>query len=178
MKLNGHPAWCAYAGVILGLHVLGLAALLHTARSHATLLGMGFLAYTLGLRHAFDADHIAAIDNAVRKLVRQRQSPLGTGFYFSLGHSTVVFVLALAIAVSRVAVGAHYPSDVIAGAFVGGGYAYWLADRLASKRFIFRRDRAGRLRPRVAAIKRAFTRPGGAGAMLAAMGVAISVSRR
>jgi len=96
MKLKGRPAWCAYAGVILGLHVLGFAALLHTARSHPVLLGMGFLAYTLGLRHAFDADHIAAIDNAVRKLARLRQSPLGTGFYFSLGHSTVVFVLALA----------------------------------------------------------------------------------
>jgi high-affinity nickel-transport protein len=96
MKLRDRPAWCAYAGVILGLHVLGFAALLHTTRSHPVLLGMGFLAYTLGLRHAFDADHIAAIDNAVRRLVRQRQSPLGTGFYFSLGHSTVVFVLALA----------------------------------------------------------------------------------
>ena len=106
MKLNGRPPWCAYAGVILGLHVLGLAALLHTAPNHATLLGMGFLAYTLGLRHAFDADHIAAIDNAVRKLVRERQSPLGTGFYFSLGHSTVVFVLALAT--SLIARWAHH----------------------------------------------------------------------
>ena len=96
MKPNDRPESCAYAAAILGLHVLGLAALLHAARSHPVLLGMGFLAYTLGLRHAFDADHIAAIDNAVRKLVRQCQSPLGTGFYFSLGHSTVVFVMALA----------------------------------------------------------------------------------
>ena len=96
MKPNDRPGWCTYAAAILGLHVLGLAALLHAARSHPVLLGMGFLAYTLGLRHAFDADHIAAIDNAVRKLVRQCKSPLGTGFYFSLGHSSVVFGMALA----------------------------------------------------------------------------------
>ncbi|HVI84957.1 MAG TPA: HoxN/HupN/NixA family nickel/cobalt transporter, partial [bacterium] len=126
MNLNGRPAWCAYAAVILGLHALGFTALVHTARSHAALLGMGFLAYTLGLRHAFDADHIAAIDNAVRKLVRQCQSPLGTGFYFSLGHSTVVFVLALAT--SLIARWAHQAlPDLqaiggVIGAAVSGGF--------------------------------------------------------
>ena len=55
---------------------------------------MGILAYTLGLRHAFDADHIAAIDNTVRKLLQQRRDPVGVGFYFSIGHSTVVFLMA------------------------------------------------------------------------------------
>jgi len=85
-----------YAGTILGLHVLGLMALLSASSRHPVLLGMGFLAYTLGLRHAFDVDHIAAIDNTVRKLVQQRQDPLGVGFYFSLGHSTVVFLMAVA----------------------------------------------------------------------------------
>jgi high-affinity nickel-transport protein len=89
-------AWLGYGAVILGLHLLGLAALLPAARAHPALLGMGFLAYTLGLRHAFDADHIAAIDNTVRKLVRQDHSPMGVGFYFSLGHSTVVFLMVLA----------------------------------------------------------------------------------
>jgi undecaprenyl-diphosphatase len=92
--------------------------------------------------------------------------------------AVLVALFALAIAVSRVAVGAHYPSDVIAGAFTGAGYAYWLADRLATKRFMFRRDRAGRMRPRVAATRRSFAKPGGAGAMLAALGVAIHLSRR
>jgi nickel/cobalt transporter (NiCoT) family protein len=87
-----------YGGAILGLHVLGILALLPTAHTYPALLGMGFLAYTLGLRHAFDADHIVAIDNTVRKLVRQHQSPLGVGFYFSLGHSTVVFLMVLATA--------------------------------------------------------------------------------
>jgi nickel/cobalt transporter (NiCoT) family protein len=90
--------WLGYGTAVLGLHVLGLLALLPTARTHPALLGVGFLAYTLGLRHAFDADHIAAIDNTVRKLVREDQSALGVGFYFSLGHSTVVVLMVLATA--------------------------------------------------------------------------------
>ena len=89
--------WIGYGGVVFGLHLFGLLALLQAARAHPVLWGMGFLAYTLGLRHAFDADHIAAIDNTVRKLVRQGESPLGVGFYFSLGHSTVVFLMAIAV---------------------------------------------------------------------------------
>jgi nickel/cobalt transporter (NiCoT) family protein len=94
----GAGAWLGYGGTILGLHLLGILALLPAARLHPALLGMGFLAYALGLRHAFDADHIAAIDNTVRKLVSQDQSPLGAGFYFSLGHSTVVLFMVLATA--------------------------------------------------------------------------------
>ncbi len=90
--------WIGYGGAVLVLHALGGLAVLTAARAHPALLGMGFLAYTLGLRHAFDADHIAAIDNTVRKLAQQRQDPLGVGFYFSMGHSTVVFLMALAMA--------------------------------------------------------------------------------
>jgi high-affinity nickel-transport protein len=92
---NGRSACLGYGVAIAGLHALGLLALLPTARAHPALLGMGFLAYTLGLRHAFDADHIAAIDNSIRKLIRQDRSPQGVGFYFSLGHSTVVFLMVL-----------------------------------------------------------------------------------
>jgi high-affinity nickel-transport protein len=58
-------------------------------------VGTGILAYTLGMRHAFDADHIAAIDNTTRKLVNEGKRPLSVGFFFSLGHSSVVFVLAV-----------------------------------------------------------------------------------
>ena len=90
--------WVGYGGTILGLHLVGILALLPAARLHPALLGMGFLAYTLGLRHAFDADHIAAIDNTIRKLMRQAHTPLGVGFYFSLGHSTVVLLMVLATA--------------------------------------------------------------------------------
>ncbi len=95
---SGRPAWLGYGGTILALHLLGGLACLWAARTHPILLGMGFLAYTLGLRHAFDADHIAAIDNTVRALVRDGQSPAGVGFYFSLGHSTVVLAMAVATA--------------------------------------------------------------------------------
>ncbi len=63
-----------------------------------TLLGLAFLAWVFGLRHAVDADHIAAIDNTVRKLMQAGQRPIGVGFYFSLGHSTVVVLASAAIA--------------------------------------------------------------------------------
>ncbi|MCB2294021.1 hypothetical protein LGK95_10870 [Clostridium algoriphilum] len=56
---------------------------------------MAFLAYTLGLRHAFHADHIGAIDNTIRKLVHQKENPNGVGFFFSFGHSTVVLLMAV-----------------------------------------------------------------------------------
>lgn len=61
------------------------------------LLGIGALAYFFGLRHAFDADHIAAIDNVTRKLRQEEKKPVGVGFFFSLGHSTVVILLSLAL---------------------------------------------------------------------------------
>jgi high-affinity nickel-transport protein len=74
---------------VLGLHVVGFVILAQGAIA----LGAGITAYTLGLRHAFDADHIAAIDNTTRKLMGEGQRPLSVGFCFSLGHSTVVFAL-------------------------------------------------------------------------------------
>ena len=64
------------------------------------MVGLAVLAYTFGLRHAFDVDHIAAIDNTVRKLLQQKVNPTGVGFFFSLGHSTVVFVLAVVTIIS------------------------------------------------------------------------------
>ena len=62
-------------------------------------LGVGVTAYTLGVRHAFDADHIAAIDNTTRKLMSEGQRPLSVGFFFSLGHSTIVFALGVLVTV-------------------------------------------------------------------------------
>jgi nickel/cobalt transporter (NiCoT) family protein len=67
------------------------------------LLGTALLAWVFGLRHAVDADHIAAIDNVVRKLMQERKPPLTVGFFFSLGHSTVVVLASLAIAVAAAA---------------------------------------------------------------------------
>jgi high-affinity nickel-transport protein len=90
--------------VVVGLHVVGFA-LLFAAVAPQHLhggsgifgIGVGITAYTLGLRHAFDADHIGAIDNTTRKLMSDGQRPLSVGFFFSLGHSSVVFLLALGL---------------------------------------------------------------------------------
>ena len=90
-------------GFIALLHVVGFALLFaavhgryHIGANKTTFgIGTGTLAYTLGLRHAFDADHISAIDNTTRKLIAEGKRPMGVGFFFSLGHSTVVFALAV-----------------------------------------------------------------------------------
>ncbi len=92
-------------GFVLFLHVLGWGLLIGVVAPHQYQVGggvlgvgLGFAAYTLGMRHAFDADHIAAIDNTTRKLRDDGQSPMSVGFWFSLGHSSVVFVMVLGIA--------------------------------------------------------------------------------
>jgi nickel/cobalt transporter (NiCoT) family protein len=97
--------WTRIGGMtatVVGLHLVGWAMLAAALGGHYQIskttvfgVGTGALAYTLGMRHAFDADHIAAIDNTTRKLVSEGKRPLSTGFFFSLGHSSVVFVLAV-----------------------------------------------------------------------------------
>jgi high-affinity nickel-transport protein len=94
-------------GVVLALHLFGWGVLvLGVAPQHITLgsagvfgAGLGVTAYLLGVRHAFDADHIAVIDNTTRKLVGERTRSLSAGFWFSLGHSSVVFGLAFLLAI-------------------------------------------------------------------------------
>jgi nickel/cobalt transporter (NiCoT) family protein len=93
------------AAVVLALHVIGFAVLIAVVVPHRYRLGVsgtftigiGITAYTLGMRHAFDADHISAIDNTTRKLMAEGKRPMSVGFWFSLGHSTIVFVLAFLI---------------------------------------------------------------------------------
>jgi high-affinity nickel-transport protein len=86
-----------FFGGVAFLHVAGWGLLLVLAARQPTILALGGLAYTFGLRHAFDADHIAAIDNTTRKLLQEGRKPVGVGFFFSLGHSTVVFLIAAAL---------------------------------------------------------------------------------
>ena len=85
-----------FGGVGL-LHVGGWGLLLSYGVGHPAFLALGGLAYTFGLRHAFDADHISAIDNTTRKLLQDGKKPMGVGFFFSLGHSTVVLLIAIAL---------------------------------------------------------------------------------
>jgi high-affinity nickel-transport protein len=97
--------WMRMAGMtftVVGLNVVGWGMLAAAAGGHYHInrtevfgFGTGLLAYTLGMRHAFDADHISAIDNTTRKLLSDGKRPLSVGFFFSLGHSSVVFLLAV-----------------------------------------------------------------------------------
>src|SRR3954452_610999 len=109
----------AFGGAVGLLHALGWALFLFSSPGNPALAGLGVLAYTFGLRHAFDADHIAAIDNTTRRLLEERQRPLGVGFFFSLGHSTIVFGLATGLALAAHAVDARIPSFQAYGSTIG-----------------------------------------------------------
>jgi len=113
-----------FGGVGL-LHVAGWGLLFAVAAGQPTILALGGLAYTFGLRHAFDADHIAAIDNTTRKLLQDGHKPVGVGFFFSLGHSTVVFLVAaaLGLAVKWIFDGGQLASvGGVLGTVVSGGF--------------------------------------------------------
>ncbi|MBY8884563.1 HoxN/HupN/NixA family nickel/cobalt transporter [Streptomyces sp. PTM05] len=114
------PEWArlgGMAGFIVLLHVVGFGILALVVPDHYRLgtgafgIGTGLTAYTLGMRHAFDADHIAAIDNTTRKLMSDGKRPLSVGFWFSLGHSTIVFGLTFLLALGVRAVGTGLSND-------------------------------------------------------------------
>lgn len=104
---------------VAALHLLGFGLLLavvlpadlRLGTGEVFGLGVGLTAYTLGMRHAFDADHIATIDNTTRKLLSDGTRPHATGFFFSAGHSTVVFALAVLVALGARGLGAAVQDD-------------------------------------------------------------------
>jgi high-affinity nickel-transport protein len=106
---------------IAGLHIMGWGLVAFYAPGHPVLAGLAVLAYSFGLRHAFDADHISAIDNSTRKLLAEGERPLGVGFWFSLGHCTIVLGLSLGLAVAARA--AHHALPALAhyGGLLGAG---------------------------------------------------------
>jgi len=110
-----------FGGAVGTLHVAGWGLLVYYSRSSPALVGLGTLAYTFGLRHAFDADHIAAIDNTTRKFLADGKKPLGVGFFFSLGHSTVVFALAAGLGAAASTVRERLPSFQHWGGPIGTG---------------------------------------------------------
>jgi high-affinity nickel-transport protein len=118
---------------------------------YPVLLGTAFLAYSFGLRHAVDADHIAAIDNVTRKLMQQGKRPVGVGFFFSLGHSTIVFGLSAAVAITAVAIKDKFESfenfGNIAGTLISAFFLLAIAVMnmavLAAIYRTFRRVKAG-----------------------------------
>ncbi len=139
--------WLRVGGMaltIVGLNVLGWAMLAAAVGGHYHIsgtgtklfgFGTGVLAYTLGMRHAFDADHIAAVDNTTRKLIQDGKRPLSVGYFFSLGHSTVVFLLAVLLnfgiralngQVKNDSSGLHHWTGIV-GTLVSGTFLYLIA---------------------------------------------------
>src|SRR3989442_11129688 len=108
-----------FGGAVAALHLAGWGLFLYYSRHNPALAGLGTLAYTFGLRHAFDADHIAAIDNTTRKFLQEGKRSLGVGFFFSLGHSTIVFSLAAGLAVAATTVDSKIPAFQNYGSYVG-----------------------------------------------------------
>jgi nickel/cobalt transporter (NiCoT) family protein len=108
-----------FGGGVALLHLLGWGLFAYYSRANPALAGVGTLAYTFGLRHAFDADHIAAIDNTTRKFLQDGRRSLGVGFFFSLGHSTIVFSLATGLAVAATTVDSKISVLQGYGGFVG-----------------------------------------------------------
>jgi nickel/cobalt transporter (NiCoT) family protein len=113
-------------GRLVGLYTMLIVAnvgvwvwALYAFRHQPVLLGTALLAYSFGLRHAVDADHIAAIDNVTRKLMQAGKRPITVGFWFSAGHSAVVVLVALAIAVTTTELAAHFGSLKAIGGIVG-----------------------------------------------------------
>ena len=105
--------------VLAGANLLAWGWALAAFHGNAVLLATALLAYGLGLRHAIDADHIAAIDNVTRKLIETGKRPISVGFFFALGHSTVVVVVASLIALTATTLQQRHPGLIEAGGLIG-----------------------------------------------------------
>jgi high-affinity nickel-transport protein len=114
-----------FSGAVFLINALGWGLLWYSvAVDHSVLsVAIGLTAWTFGLRHAFDADHISAIDNVTRKLMAEGKRPMGVGFFFSLGHSTIVLGLGVAIAVAAKAVAGNVTGGGLTGigSYIGTG---------------------------------------------------------
>jgi len=108
-------------GAILAATAAGFAATFLIGEQYGLFIGLGILAYTLGLRHGVDADHICAIDNTTRKLIQQGKRPLTVGTWFSLGHSTVVMAMLVALVFAARFIVTSYPQFASVGAVLGTG---------------------------------------------------------
>jgi high-affinity nickel-transport protein len=106
-------------GLLLIANLAIWALAIATFHHFAVLLGTATLAYTFGLRHALDADHISAIDNVTRKLMQEGQRPALVGFFFSLGHSTIVILLSVAIALTASQIQSRFPDMHRVGGLIG-----------------------------------------------------------
>jgi high-affinity nickel-transport protein len=113
------PKAAGLCGALIAVNLLVWAWAFAAFRSYPMLLATALIAYGFGLRHAVDADHIAAIDNATRKLMQEGKRPITVGLFFSLGHSTVVFAASLVIALSASSLQQRFPGLIEVGGVVG-----------------------------------------------------------
>ncbi|MEH1851661.1 MAG: HoxN/HupN/NixA family nickel/cobalt transporter [Nostoc sp.] len=104
---------------LISVNILVWVVALIAFHSYPLLLGTAVLAYSFGLRHAVDADHIAAIDNVTRKLMQENKRPVAVGFFFSLGHSTIVVLASVAIALTASTIQKDFPSFQKVGGLIG-----------------------------------------------------------
>jgi high-affinity nickel-transport protein len=116
------PKLVGLYSVLLAVNFAAWGWALIAFRAHPLLLGSAVLAYSFGLRHAVDADHIAAIDNVTRKLMQEGKRPAAVGFFFSFGHSTVVVLASIAIAATATAfksqIGAYHSIAAVIGTLI------------------------------------------------------------
>jgi len=110
--------WSVYIGILL-LNISAWSGALLLFQQHPLLLGTALLSFGLGLRHAVDADHIAAIDNVTRKLIQTKQQPIGVGFFFALGHSTIVLLACIVIAWASAQIASHFEEVREIGSLIG-----------------------------------------------------------
>ena len=113
------PKAIGLCGALIAVNLLVWAWAFAAFRSYPLLLATALIAYGFGLRHAVDADHIAAIDNITRKLMQEGKRPITVGLFFSLGHSTVVFAVSLVIALTASSLQQRFPGLIEVGSVVG-----------------------------------------------------------
>jgi high-affinity nickel-transport protein len=139
----GTPLRRRIIGIYAGLTLANLAVWVWAVavfRDQPALLGTALLAYGFGLRHAVDADHIAAIDNATRKLMQSGRRPVGVGLFFALGHSTVVILVAAGVACTATALSGSFAQFKAVGELVGTGVSALFLFAIAAVNLIILRD--------------------------------------
>jgi nickel/cobalt transporter (NiCoT) family protein len=134
---------------LVGLNLAAWALALAVFHGYPITLGLCLVAYCFGLQHAVDADHIAAIDNVTRKLMQENKRPVGVGFFFSLGHSTVVILMSLLVAQGTGYVKNHFPEFQQVGGIIGTSVSAFFLLLIAVVNFIiflevFKRFQAAR----------------------------------
>jgi nickel/cobalt transporter (NiCoT) family protein len=126
--------------VLIGANILAWLWALIAFHDYPALVGTAFLAYAFGLRHAVDADHIAAIDNVTRKLMQEGKRPLSVGLFFSLGHSTVVVLASAAIALTASALQDRFEELKLVGGTIGTSISATFLFLIAAANFMILRS--------------------------------------